>query len=206
MTEADASVASEGSMRPVDDQALVAGDAPEDVDIDRRHEDAIGLGPRRGAGSNGGEEGRLLATLRFHECRIEWRTCVRRERGDVFEDAGRHVRHVLEPHALELNPASSSNSVHHCVVEALLVAEVPVDGALVDAGLSATARMVSPCQSRTDEPRSNAEPAAMMRARVSAARWRRSALSYERRPAARGGMHALCRRDGRYGHVASTTS
>src|SRR5580692_4937171 len=57
---------------------------------------------------------------------------------------------------------------------------------------SATARMVSPCQSRTEEPCRSSEPAAMMRVRVSAARCRRRVLSYERRPAADAVGCTLC--------------
>ena len=123
------------------------------------------------------------------------------------EDACRHVGHILELHAAQVDPRFVLELVHHRVVQSLLVDEVPVDGAFVDAGLSATARMVSPCQSRTDEPCRSSDPAAMMRARVSAARWRRKVLSYDRRAAAGAvGCSALCRRHGRHGFVASTTS
>ena len=68
------------------------------------------------------------------------------------ENAGGHVGHIVELHAAQVDAGFLLELVHHRVAQPLLVGEVAVDGAFVDACLSATARTVSPCQSRTDEP------------------------------------------------------
>ncbi|HXY26915.1 MAG TPA: hypothetical protein VEH82_01370 [Acidimicrobiales bacterium] len=52
----------------------------------------------------------------------------------MFEDPARHVRHVLEAHAAQLDPSLLLQALHDGVTQRLLVPEVPVDGALVHAG------------------------------------------------------------------------
>ena len=80
-------------------------------------------------------------------------------------------------------PDSSSRARHHRVAQLTLVGEVAVHRALVDPARSATARTVSARQFQTGNPWSSSAPAARIRSRVSAARWRRTGLSYRRRGA-----------------------
>ena len=75
----------------------------------------------------------MLALLGIEQRRIERLPGVRRVRGDVGEDASRHVGHILELHAAQVDPGFVLELVHHRVVQSLLVGEVPVDGAFVDA-------------------------------------------------------------------------
>ena len=146
----------------------------------------------------------MLAALRIEQGRIERLARVGRERGDVLEDAGRHLGHVLELHAVEVDPGLLLQPVHHCVVEALLVGEVAVDGALVDAGLLGHRPDGQPCQSRTDEPWSSSDPAAMMRCpRLGGPLAPQRAVVRPARPA-RGRRHGALRRgQGRHARQAS---
>ena len=96
----------------------------------------------------------------------------------MSENACRHVGHVLELHAAQVDPGFVLELMHDRIVQSLLVGEVAVDGALVDAGpFGHRPDRESPCQSRTDEPWRSSDPAAMMRSRVWAARCRRNVLS-----------------------------
>ena len=74
----------------------------------------------------------MLALLGVEERRVERLACIGRIGGDVGENAGRHVGHVLELHAAQVDPRLFLELVHHRVAQALLVDEVAVDGAFVD--------------------------------------------------------------------------
>ena len=86
--------------------------------------------PARAA--DGGEQSLVLAPLGVEQRRIQRLPGVGRVGGDVGEDAGSHVGHVLELHAAQVDPRFLLELVHHRVAEALLVDEVAVDRALVD--------------------------------------------------------------------------
>lgn len=118
---------------PVDDHSLVGRHAPEHVEERRRHP-AIRLGPPLGVGRDGTEQRRVLAAVRLQERRVERPARLERVGRDVPEDAGRDVRHVLQAHPRQVDARRLLHAVHHCVTEPLLVHEVPVDRALVDAG------------------------------------------------------------------------
>ena len=191
---------------PVHDHALVAGHAPQHVQDGRRH-GAVFIGPGPGACGNGGEQCLVLALLGIEQRRIERLPGVRRVRGDVGEDAGGHVGHILELHAAQVDPGFVLELVHHRVVQPLLVGEVPVDGAFVDAcpfGHGPDGEPVPVPHRRTVQelgaggddagPCLGGPPAPQGAVIRTAGRSRR------------GGLRAPCRRHGRHGFVASTTS
>jgi hypothetical protein len=118
---------------PLDHQALVGRDAPQDVE-QRRDDQPVRSRPPRRPCRDRGEKRRPLTLRSLGQRRIGRGTRRARIRRDVLEDPGGDVGDALEPHAREVDPGLLLETAHDRVAQRPLVREVPVHRALVHAG------------------------------------------------------------------------
>ena len=115
--------------RPVGHQPFEGDRGPEHVE-DRRGYHAVTGPPARGRAAHGAEQRRPLALVRGGHCRISRRAGLDGELGHVLEDPRRHVLHLVEAQAVELDAGVVLHAVHDRVSQLALVREVAVHGAL----------------------------------------------------------------------------